>query len=251
MFNAVGNLLDDLGGDRRFIEAFAGSASLSFALGRPGTLINDINRDLMTLYTRIQTGNWPDDTLAVLGNHSALRDEYNASKDPWRRAELFYALSRVSFNGLIRFNQKGQFNSSKGDHVSPPKPLKDYQAMLEDWEIMSVDYRELPIRETDIIFADPPYDTPFNSYQGIWDWQDHTDCAKYWSHFSAIMTNQATDRIVELYQNLGYTVSGILAPRSISGNGNRDKALELIALSPKLSPELIRHFPNQIDLTKT
>lgn len=248
MFNAIGNLLDDIGGDRRFVEPFAGSAALSFALGRPGTLINDLNRDLMILYTRIKTGDWPDESLAVLENHPTLRDEYNASTDHWRRAELFYALSRVSFNGLIRFNGDGEFNSSKGDRVSPAKPLKDYQAMMVDWQIMSVDYRDLPIESNDLVFADPPYDTPFNSYQGSWDWQEHIDCARYWSQFPAIVTNQATDRILKLYRGLGYTVAGILAPRRIAGNGNRVKALEMIALSPKLPPQLIRHFPNRVEL---
>lgn len=250
MRNPIGNLLDKLGDrqntDVRLVEPFAGGASVSLGLGRPGTVLNDLNRDLINLYKRIQQGDWPDESLAVLEDYPKLRDEYNSAPDPWRRAELFYALSRVSFCGLIRYNSKGEFNSSKGDYVPGAKLLKNYQNLFADWTLLSADYRDLPVRETDLIFADPPYDTPYNNYQKAWRWPDHISCAEYWINYPTIVTNQATTRVVQLYRDLGYTVSGVLAPRAIANN--LENAVEIIALSPKLSPDLIHYFPDRIEL---
>jgi DNA adenine methylase len=43
------------------------------------------------------------------------------------------------------------------------------------------------------------------------------------------LSNQATDRVVNLYQDSGFTIDIVDAPRRISCNGDRRPAKEVIA----------------------
>ena len=45
-----------------------------------------------------------------------------------------------------------------------------------------------------------------------------------------IASNQATPRILELYRANGFEIATLPAPRRISCNGNRDDALEMLAM---------------------
>ena len=44
-----------------------------------------------------------------------------------------------------------------------------------------------------------------------------------------VVSNQATERITDLYLDNGYTVTRRSAPRFISANGDRSRAVEIIA----------------------
>ncbi|NLM54581.1 MAG: adenine methyltransferase, partial [Firmicutes bacterium] len=45
-----------------------------------------------------------------------------------------------------------------------------------------------------------------------------------------VLSNQATDRIVELYRRLGFQLHFLNGPRRISCNGNRTPAVEILAV---------------------
>jgi DNA adenine methylase len=44
-----------------------------------------------------------------------------------------------------------------------------------------------------------------------------------------VLSNQATDRIVKLYRELGYRMTYLSAPRLISCTGDRTRAKEVLA----------------------
>ncbi len=44
-----------------------------------------------------------------------------------------------------------------------------------------------------------------------------------------VLSNQATDRVLDLYRGLGFNIRILKAPRMISCNGDRTKALEVLA----------------------
>jgi len=48
-----------------------------------------------------------------------------------------------------------------------------------------------------------------------------------------VASNQATDRIIELYSGLGFKLLFLDGPRFISCDGNRDKAKEILAIKEK------------------
>ena len=84
----------------------------------------------------------------------------------------------------------------------------------------------------DFIYADPPYDVEFTQYyQNNFNWKDQERLAIWLSNHSGplLASNQATPRILALYRDLGFTVYTLPAPRSISCDGNRKPATEMLA----------------------
>ena len=67
--------------------------------------------------------------------------------------------------------------------------------------------------------------------QGGFPWEDQVRTAKWLSRHRGpvILVNQATKRIADLYEGLGYSVSYLDAPRRISCTGDRTPAREVMA----------------------
>ena len=82
------------------------------------------------------------------------------------------------------------------------------------------------------MYADPPYDVEFRQYSpGGFDWHEQERLANWLAAHPGpvVASNQATDKICELYGDLGFTVERIAGPRSISRTGDRTPALEMLA----------------------
>ncbi len=83
-----------------------------------------------------------------------------------------------------------------------------------------------------MIYADPPYDVEFRQYSAEgFSWEDQERLAVWLTkqNVPAIVSNQATKRIKELYQDLGFQIQELEAPRRISCTGDRTPALEILA----------------------
>lgn len=102
-----------------------------------------------------------------------LRDKFN-SADQFtfiERAAMFFYLNKTCFNGLIRYNSKGHFNSPKGDYKNPP--IDDIRALLEVsaiiqgktnllWQgdfqpFIEALFKEKKINKKTFVYLDPPY----------------------------------------------------------------------------------------------
>jgi DNA adenine methylase Dam len=96
-----------------------------------------------------------------------IREEFNKGKHTdLTNAILFFTLSRISFNGLIRYNSNGVYNSSC--HFSRPgiDPVKlktiihNTSELLNRYNVKFIcdDYRNIkPSNPNDFVFMDPPY----------------------------------------------------------------------------------------------
>ncbi|HKF94000.1 MAG TPA: DNA adenine methylase, partial [Gammaproteobacteria bacterium] len=87
----------------------------------------------------------------------------------------------------------------------------------------------------DFIYADPPYDVEFTTYSsGGFSWDDQVRTAKLLAAHPGpvVMSNQATPRIIELYERLGFQLRYFDAPRRISCTGDRTAAREVLAIKP-------------------
>ena len=97
-----------------------------------------------------------------------IRNQYNklSDKDPIR-PYIFYWLLRTCFNGLIRYNKKGEFNTAYHPTRLGMHPNK-LGAIILDWSIMMNkynvelvhgDYKDVisSAKENDFIYMDPPY----------------------------------------------------------------------------------------------
>ncbi|MBI2832799.1 MAG: Dam family site-specific DNA-(adenine-N6)-methyltransferase [Acidobacteria bacterium] len=226
---------------RRLVEPFCGGLAVTLAL-RPGrALLNDINPHLISFYRWLKRGlriGMPLENDEHL--FYARRDRFNAliqakGARTAEAASLFYYLNRTGYNGLCRFNRQGAFNVPFGEYqrIRYITDFSAYRDLFRDWAFTVGDFERLPVRPRDFIYADPPYDVDFRQYsrEGF-AWDDQVRAAEWLARHRGpvVLTNQATDRIVQLYEKLGFHLRFLHAPRRISCTGNRETALEVLAL---------------------
>ena len=226
---------------RRYVEPFCGGLAVTLGLRPELALLNDINPHLINFYRQVQRGL---EVAIEMRNKEevfyAHRSRFNklikhgASESP-EAAQLFYYLNRTCFNGLCRFNRKGEFNVPFGLYktINYAADFRQYKPLLEKWIFTNSDLESLSIGADDLIYADPPYDVEFTTYSaGGFSWNDQVRTAEWLAAHPGpvLLSNQATDRIVSLYQSLGFEISYLEAPRRISCTGDRSLAREVLAL---------------------
>src|SRR5262249_5187941 len=146
-------------------------------------------------------------------------------------AALFYYLNRTCYNGLCRFNSSGLFNVPFGRYkqINYLRDFSSYCDIVRDWQFWTCDFEHIPISSDDFLYAHPPYDVEFRSYskEGF-SWDDQVRLAEWLSKHRGptVLSNQATNRILELYQKLGFKLRIVDAPRMINCTGDRSRAKE-------------------------
>jgi DNA adenine methylase len=220
----------------RLVEPFVGAMAISLGLKPKEALLNDINPHLINFYKTLKTG------LIINSEFKNerkffydLRDEFNSGNITNRRkAELFYYLNRTGFNGLCRFNKKGEFNVPFGRYksINYIKDFSSYKMILKNWTFTCGDFSKITPEANDFLYVDPPYDVEFTKYsKDSFNWSDQKRLIDWLVELNQpiIASNQATTRIVKLYRDAGFKVKIIDAPRMISSNGDRTPAKEIIA----------------------
>ncbi len=174
-----------------WIEPFMGSGVVGFNLKPRRALFSDTNPHLIAFYqginngtiTPIVTREFLESEGSKLAKHGAdyyyeVRERFNAEKSP----HDFLFLNRACFNGLIRFNRKGEFNVPFGH--KPERFSKAYitkivnqvdwvckLASISDWTFLHQDFRITLSRATgaDFIYCDPPYAGRHTDYFNSWN----------------------------------------------------------------------------------
>jgi DNA adenine methylase len=103
---------------------------------------------------------------------------------------------------------------------------------MEGWRFTTGDFEAMVLEPDDFVYADPPYDVEFTQYsKEAFGWDEQVRLAKWLSNHPGpvVLSNQKTKRVVELYRRLGFRLRFMDAPRMISCNGDRTKAVEVIA----------------------
>lgn len=187
----------------RYVEPFAGGASLFFYLEPSRAIINDVNPRLIDFYTSVRDKydqlkaelsgleceyrsnqceyenakkSAPSTDCYVENKNEALyyriRDMYNNKiEKEYLDATLYYFINKIAFSGMLRFNSKGEYNVPFGRYKNfNTEPIsKDCLKLLQRTEILQLDYSEIFKRctEDDFVFLDPPYDCIFTDYGNI------------------------------------------------------------------------------------
>lgn len=221
---------------KRLVEPFCGGLAVSLALKPDYALLNDVNPHLVNFFRWFQRGLVID---LRMENSSDLYYEYQnrfnkiiRSGQEWSKeaAELLYYLNRTGYNGLCRFNHKGEFNVPFGRYstINYESDFTSYKRVLSKWEVICGDFEKVPVETDDFIHADPPYDVNFTQYShNSFRWEDQVRLAEWLVRHRGpvILSNQVTKRIVDLYTRLGFRLRYFEASRMI-----RSKALEVLAL---------------------
>jgi DNA adenine methylase len=204
-------------------------------------LLNDANPHLINFYRWLKRGLVTDLRMAndedlFYAHRARFNRLFAEGKDDTRdAAALFYYLNRTGYNGLCRFNLSGEFNVPFGryDRIGYQRDFTSYRPLFADWRFTAGDFRNLPLRRDDFIYADPPYDVEFTHYsKGGFTWADQVETAELLARHPGpvVLSNQATPRIVKLYRSLGYKLRFLSAPRMINCTGDRTPAREVLAL---------------------
>jgi DNA adenine methylase len=160
----------------RYIEPFVGGGSL--ALNIPITvpkMLNDINPGVVEAWTSLKRAPKSFVTYAASFFQSGFyntEDRYYKQRDAFNfavkhgggdvTAALFLYLNRHCFNGLCRFNKKGEFNVPYGRYKTvyfPENELRHAGAIMQNATISSLDFIDVMnmAEENDVVYCDPPY----------------------------------------------------------------------------------------------
>ena len=225
---------------RRLVEPFCGGLAVALGLCPKRALLNDINPHLVNFYRWIRRGLILDTDLrndeTLFYAHRTRFNELLARGAERSReaAGLFYYLNRTGFNGLCRFNRRGQFNVPFGSYarIRYDRDFGAYRDTFRQWQFRTGDFEEVPLDRSDFVYADPPYDVPFTSYsRERFGWPEQVRLARWLSAHAGpvVLVNQATERIIRLYEEAGFRTDCVAAPRRISCTGDRRPAREVIA----------------------
>ncbi|MGI2261066.1 Dam family site-specific DNA-(adenine-N6)-methyltransferase [Shewanella sp. GXUN23E] len=254
-FKLVDALNRHLPAGKRLIEPFVGAGSVFLNTHYDSYLLCDINRDLIELYNIVK--HRPDAYIRAaqalfvdkMNNKEAyydVRKKFNASRDPFQRSVYFLYLNRHGFNGLCRYNRKGEFNVPFGSYKKPYFPEKEiraFSAKAQRAEFVCIGYEQAfdMAEPGDVIYCDPPYaplssTASFTTYVGAgFSLDDQALLARYSRHIAiekripVLISNHDIALTRELYH--GARFESIKVQRNISQKGSgRVKVDELMAL---------------------
>jgi DNA adenine methylase len=242
---------------KRFVEPFAGSATLYLNAPFKQALVSDSNGDLIALYRCIEAEGSPFIEYCrsfFSGENNCkerfyeMREQFNRSNDSRERAALLLYLNRHAFNGLVRYNSSGGFNVPFGRYKRPYFPLAELSAFhVKTGEtktrFIAEDFRTVfddKLKPGDVVYCDPPYaplsaTANFTAYAGTsFGLEDQGDLAARALKASkrgipVIISNHDTEFTRALYS--GAEIMRFDVRRSISCNGSkRGAAPELLAI---------------------
>lgn len=167
----VPKLLELLPPGKRLVEPFVGAGAVFLNTRYERYLLADTNQDLINLFGHITTDGvafidycrpWFGSLFNQADVFYAMRELFNTATDSCLRAALFLYLNKHCFNGLVRFNNKGLFNSPFGEFIDPGFPeraLLYFQERAHAAEFACQDFTVTmkAARRGDVVYCDPPY----------------------------------------------------------------------------------------------
>lgn len=179
---------------------------------------------------------------------------FNRFSMKWaERAAQIIFLNRTCFNGLFRFNSRGEFNVPQGRYKNPKildaENLLKISKLLSIAEIQKADFREIKgrITENTFIYYDPPYrplnqTSRFTAYSknafgdpeqialaALFAELNQKGVKQMLSNSDPKNHNPEDHFFDELYS--GFHISRVPARRSINSNGLKRKAINEIIVT--------------------
>ena len=177
-------------GSGRWFEPFLGSGVVLFNVGPPRAYAADTNVHIIRFYQDIRSGaidgNVVREYLEHEGNilsrrggeyYYEVRARFNATPSSLD----FLFLNRACFNGIVRFNRRGEFNVpfvKKDDRFRRAHITKIANQVAEagrlmrdrDWVFEVADWRDTlgRVEAGDFVYADPPYIGRHTDYYNGW-----------------------------------------------------------------------------------
>lgn len=234
-----------------YYEPFLGGGAVLFDLQPLNAIVNDLNEELINLYTVIK--NDPDELIKDLKKHRNQSDYYyrirelDRDRSKYRkltdveRASRIHYLNKTCFNGLFRVNRAGEFNTPFGRYKNPNITNEvTIRAVSKYFNKANIEFRNVDfveavkdIDQNSFVYFDPPYDpvsdsANFTGYdKGGFDREEQKRLKMLCDQLdergiSFLLSNSATAFIKDLYSdpNRNYQIEIIKAKRTINSNAN-------------------------------
>lgn len=182
---------------RNWREPFLGTGVIPLNIPFHTYVLSDANPHIIRFYSALKSGEITSRRIKTFLSQEGealkrkgeehyyfIRDRFNKNYDPLD----FLFLNRSCFNGMIRFNKKGEFNVPfckkparfSGQYIT--KIVNQSKRMEEFLQTHTVflacmDFREAlkNMGEDDIIYCDPPYIDRYSDYYNSWSSKDEED----------------------------------------------------------------------------
>ena len=229
-----------------YYEPFLGGGSVFFQLLKSGRNVkkfelSDKNKSLIEIFQIAK-----DDPSELISSYREKwnllqkskdffyeeRDFYNKTKDP----KSFYFLTRTCYNGTIRFNSKGDFNTAYHfgrAGMSPDKIEKTilfYNDLMKGKDISFIhrSFEEVvPTCDKDVVYLDPPYTNTKALYHGnislenLLKWIKELNCS-WFMNINGINSKDNEEDI-----NIEYSQKVILSSGNSSFSRMKGKSVEV------------------------
>lgn len=226
-----------------YCEPFVGGGAMLFHLKPEVAIINDVNPELIRVYTVIKED--VEGLISELRKFQNTREEFYAVRS-WDRDKDYYTslsdtekaariiyLNKTCFNGLYRVNSKGEYNAPFGNYKNPNIVNEDLLRAVSKYfnaaqiKINSMDYKEVlqNVPDNTFVYLDPPYDpvsetSSFTGYaKGGFSRDDQIRLRECCDELDArgikfMLSNSATEFILHQYQ--AYNITIVQAKRAIN-----------------------------------
>lgn len=224
-------------------EPFLGGGTVLFDLLPLRARINDLNEDLINMYTELAKN--PYLFIELLSKYNNTKEEYLQMRDEFNkggldsinRGVLMYYLNKTCFHGLWRVNSSGDFNVPYGNRNFDPKSSKVHAILfktsrfLSGCTITNKDYMDTidDIQENDFVYLDPPHVYPggFTNYnvRGFEE-KGYAELLKYVNQITLkkarfVLSIPNSEYVIKLFEN--YEIRKLSAFVSISGHKSARK----------------------------
>lgn len=233
-----------------YFEPFVGGGAVLFELQPKQAIVNDINKELINLYSVIQ--NNVEELIEKLSDSNTYANvpecyyrireldrepnKYKKMTDIDKAARILY-LNKTCYNGLYRVNSMGEFNSPFGSYKNPnivnAFTLRAVNKYFNEANIkfLNCDFEKAikDVKKGDFIYFDPPY-APISKTSNFTGYNESGFGEKEQISLKELcdtldkegikflLSNSDCEFIRELYKN--YNIVTIKAKRAINSNGN-------------------------------
>ena len=243
-----------------YFEPFVGGGAVLFELQPNQAIVNDINKELINVYSVIQ--NNVDELIETLSNQEEYSNtsecyykvreldrepkKYNKLTGIERAARILY-LNKTCYNGLYRVNNMGEFNSPFGSYKNPnivnEVTLKAVNKYFNESNIkfLNGDFEKVlkTARKGDFVYFDPPYapiskTSNFTGYnENGFGENEQIRLKKVCDSLNKrkvkfLLSNSDCEFIRNLYKD--YNIVTIKAKRTINSNGNNRGAISEVLI---------------------
>lgn len=163
-----------------YFEPFLGSGAMSYYQSKGN--LSDICKPLIDVWNifkvkpdvlfKAYKHHWDNLTKHGKDYFFQVRSEFNTTQNPL----IFFFLLRTCVVGLVRFNRKGEFNSSYGYGRNGMRPeniqrvFTTWQPIVQRFSYTTQSFDSIEPKVKDFVFLDPPYQTSNQMYMGNLDY---------------------------------------------------------------------------------